>query len=172
MTATAGASRGDRRGIFPPGAATVSAAGGGGHAVAGPGLPVVWLAAVVLAAGGVSLLLAGSAGLWLRGEPVTVADGDVVIEPGRENLRRLHTALSGVALRRRDVPAPRRLAALPVVTIATSYGPVGCLLERGRQDWARLRQGAGPVPVADVSVLVASAGEAWALRRRLKESGR
>ncbi len=172
MTATAIASLGDRRGVVPPGAATASAVGGGGHAVAGPGLPVVVLAAAVLAADGVSLLLVGSAALWLRGEPVTVADADVVIEPGAHILRRLHSALAGVALRPRDVPPPHRLAGLPIVTIATSYGPVDCLLERGRQDWEQLRQGAGQVAVADVNVLVASADDAWALRRRFKGSGR
>jgi len=131
----------------------------------------VVLAAAVLVADGVSLLLVGSAALWLRGEPVTVGDVDVVIEPGRENLRRLHAALSGVALRPRDIPAPHRLAGVPVVTIATSYGRVDCLLERGRRDWARLREAAGPVAVADVSVLVASADDAWALRRRFKGPG-
>ena len=134
MTATAIASRGDRRGVFPPGAATASAVGGGGHAVAGPGVPVVVLAAAVLAADGV-LLLVGSAALRLRGEPVTVADADVVIEPGAQNVRCLHSALAGVALRPRDVPPPNRLAGLPVVTIRTSYGRVDCLLERGRRDW-------------------------------------
>src|SRR5215470_11255205 len=100
----------------------------------------------------------------------SVGDVDVVIEPSRENLRRLRAALAGVALRPRDVPAPHRLAVLPVVTIATSYGRVDCLLEPGRRDWARLRQAAGPVMVADVSVLVASADDAWALRRRFKGS--
>ena len=169
MTATAIASRRDGRGVLRPGAATASAVGGGSHAVAGPGLPVVVLAAAVLAADGVSLLLVGSAALWLRGEPVTVADVDVVIEPGAQNVRCLHSALAGVALRRRDVPPPHRLAGLPIVTVATSYGRVDCLLERGRRDWEQLRQGAGPVAVADVNVLVASADDAWALRSRFKE---
>jgi hypothetical protein len=154
-----------------PGAATASPVGGGGRAVAGPGLPVVVLAAAVLAADGMSLLLVGSAALWLRGEPVTVADVDVVIEPGAQILPCLHAALADVALRPRDVPAPHRLAGLPVVTIATSYGRVDCLLERGRRDWVRLQEAAGPVAVADVSVLVATADDAWALRRRFKGSG-
>ena len=168
MTATAIASRRDGRGVLRPGAATASAVGGGSHAVAGPGLPVVVLAAAVLAADGV-LLLVGSAALRLRGEPVTVADADVVIEPGAQNVRCLHSALAGVALRRRDVPPPHRLAGLPIVTVATSYGRVDCLLERDRRDWEQLRQGAGPVAVADVNVLVASADDAWALRSRFKE---
>ena len=172
MNATAIASRRDGRGVVPRGAAASSASAGGGHAVARPGLPGVVLAAAVLAADGVSLLLVGSAALWLRGEPATVGDVDVVIEPGQENLRRLHAALAGVALRPGDVPPPHRLAGLPIVTIPTSYGRVDCLLERGRRDWARLREAGGPVAVADVNVLVASAEDAWALRRRFKGSGR
>jgi hypothetical protein len=57
------------------------------------------MAAAALAADGVSLLLVGSAALWLRGDPVTVGDVEVVIESGSENLRRLHAALAGVAVR-------------------------------------------------------------------------
>jgi hypothetical protein len=41
-----------------------------------------------------------------------------------------------------------------------------CMLERGRRDWDRLRQSARYVTVADAPVLVASAADAWALRRR------
>jgi hypothetical protein len=46
---------------------------------------------------------------------------------------------------------------------------VDCLLERGRRDWEQLRQGAGYVAVADAPVLVASADDAWALRRRFRK---
>src|SRR5260370_2737554 len=97
---------------------------------------------------------------------------DVVMEPGAQTLPGLHAALAGVALRGRDGPRPHRLAGLPIVTIRTWYGRVDCLLERGRRDWEQLRWGAGPVAVADVNVLVASADDAWALRRRFKGSGR
>jgi hypothetical protein len=69
------------------------------------GLPVVALAAAVLAAERVSFVLVGSAALWLRGEPVTVGDVDVVIEPGDANLRRLGEALAGLAVGRGEVPA-------------------------------------------------------------------
>jgi hypothetical protein len=171
MTLRARASVRDGRGAFLLGAAPASASTGGGHAVAGHGVPVVVLAAAVLAAEGVSFLLVGSAALWLRGEPVTVGDVDVVIEPGLENLRRLHAAMVRLALRPRHVPAPRRLAGLPIVAMATSYGRVDCLLDRGRRDWERLYRGAGLVPVAEVNVLVAGADDAWALRRRFKGSG-
>ena len=54
----------------------------GESALAGPGFPAVVLAAAVLAAEQVSGVLVGSAALWLRGEPVSVGDVDVVIEPG------------------------------------------------------------------------------------------
>lgn len=74
------------------------------------GLPLAVLAAAVLTAEGVSLLLVGSAALWLRGEPVNVGDVDAVVEPGMDNLRRLHSALAGLALRPRNVPQPSRPA--------------------------------------------------------------
>src|SRR5260221_1223708 len=60
MTATAIASSRDGRGVFLLGAAA-SASAAGGHAVAGPGVPEVVLAAAALAADGVSFLLVGSA---------------------------------------------------------------------------------------------------------------
>jgi hypothetical protein len=77
-----------------------------------------------------------------------------------------------VVLRPRDVPPPQRLAGMPVITVATSYGRVDCLLERGCEGWEQLRWGADLVAVTDVNVLVASAADAWALRRRFKGSGR
>ncbi|MGH3407480.1 MAG: hypothetical protein ACRDRJ_34020 [Streptosporangiaceae bacterium] len=126
------------------------------------------LAAAVLAADGVSLLLVGSAALWLRGERVPVGDVDVVIKPGEQNLHYLHAALADLALRPRAVPPPHRLAQQPIVTVATSYGRVDCLLERGRRDWGRLRRSADPVAVADVSILVAGRADTWALRRRFR----
>ena len=136
-----------------------------------PGLPVVVLAAAVLAAERVSFVLVGSAALWLRGEQVSVGDVDVVIEPGEANLRSLREALAGLAVRPGEVPAVHRLRDLSVTTVVSSYGRVDCLLERGRRDWDQLRQGAGYVAVADAPVLVAGAGDAWALRRRFKKSG-
>ncbi len=133
------------------------------------GLPVSVLAAAVLAAENVPFVLVGSAALWLRGEHVTVGDADVVIEPGEASLRRAHEALAQLAIRPRTVPTVHRLRDLSVATVVTSYGRVDCLLERGRLDWDRLRRGAGYVAVADVKVLVASADDAWALRRRFRK---
>jgi hypothetical protein len=128
------------------------------------------LAAAVLAAEGVSSLLVGSAALWLRGEVIDVGDADVVIEPGGGNLGRLRDALAGIATG--PVPSAGRLAGGSVMRVMTAYGTVDCLLERGRQDWARLRCGAGLVPVADVPVLVAARADAWDLRRRHKDRRR
>jgi hypothetical protein len=145
------------------------APGVGGAAVAGSGFPVVVLAAAVLAAERVSGVLVGSAAFWLRGEPVSVGDVDVVIEPGEANLRRLHEALGGLAARPAAVPAVHRLREVPVATIFSSYGRVDCMLERGRCDWESLRQNASYVAVADVRVLVASAADAWALRKRFRK---
>jgi hypothetical protein len=135
----------------------------------GSTLPAGVLAAAVLAAERVSSVLVGSAALWLRGEQVTVGDADVVIEPGEPNLRRLHEALAGLAIRPETVPAVHRMRDLPVATAVTSYGRVDCLLERGRRDWHQLHHRAGYVAVADALVLVASADDAWALRRRFKK---
>jgi len=140
----------------------------GEAAVAGSGFPVVVLAAAILAAEQVSGVLVGSAALWLRGEPVSVGDVDVVIEPGEANLRRLHEALCGLAVRSEAVPAVHRLREISVATVFSSYGRVDCMLERGRRDWEQLRAGAGYVPVADVEVLVASAADARALRARFR----
>jgi len=141
----------------------------GDAAQVGSGFPVVVLAAAVLAAEQVSGLLVGSAALWLRGEPVSVGDVDVVIEPGEANLLRLREALSSLAVRPDAVPAVHRLRDISIATVFSSYGRVDCLLERGRRDWAQLRAGAGYVAVADVQVLVASAADAWALRKRFRK---
>jgi hypothetical protein len=127
------------------------------------------LAAAVLAAEDVSFLLAGSAALWLHGEPIAVADADVVVEPGGQNLRRLGEALARMALRPREVPPARDFPLLHLVSVTTSYGRIDCLLERGRLDWQRLRQSSVMIPVADARVLVAARADAWALRRRFKE---
>lgn|GEM_PF-2099226 len=141
----------------------------GESATAGPGFPAVVLAAAVLAAEQVSGVLVGSAALWLRGEPVSVGDVDVVIEPGERNLRRLHEALTDLAVQPEAVPAVHRLREISIATVFSSYGRVDCMLERGRHDWQWLRPGAGYVPVADVRVLVASAADAWALRARFRK---
>ena len=87
----------------------VEAPGIGEAAVAGPEFPVVVLAAAVLAAERVSGVPVRSAALWLGGEPVSVGDVDVAIEPGEANLRRLHQALAGLAIRPAAVPAVHRL---------------------------------------------------------------
>jgi len=114
------------------------------------------------------LILHTVAALWLRGEVIYVEDADVVIEPGEGNLRRLGDALAEIATG--PVPSAGRLAGGSVMRVMTAYGTVDCLLERGRQDWGRLRCGAGLALVADVPVLVAARGDAWDLRRRYKDS--
>jgi hypothetical protein len=129
--------------------------------------PSAVLAAAVLAAEEVSFLLVGSAALWLRGEITTVADADAVIEPGEHNAYRLGEALAGIAIG--PAPSMSSLRGRSVVRVMTAYGNLDCLLERGRQDWGRLRGGAGFLPVAGVPVLVAASADAWELRRRYKE---
>ena len=126
------------------------------------------LAAAIMAAEGVSLLLVGSAALWLHDEPIPVGDADVVVEPGEENLQRLGDALAGFALRPQEIPRVRALPWLNVLRVVTSYGIVDCLLERGRLDWQTLHQSAVRIPVADVDVPVAAEADVWALRYRFK----
>lgn len=133
------------------------------------GCPVPVLAAAILAAEGVSLLLVGSAALWLHGEPISVADADVVIEPAEQNLRRLGEALAWLALRPRAIPRAADFPLLHVLSVMTCYGRVDCLLERGRLDWERLRRSSVSIPVADASVVVAARADAWALRHQFKE---
>jgi hypothetical protein len=141
----------------------------GGAARNGQAMPDVVLAAGVLAAEEVSFLLVGSAALWLRGEPIGVGDVDAVIEPGEANLRRLHEVLTRLTIGPATITAVGRLAGLSIVSALTPYGKIDALLERGRRDWDRLRQGAGYLAIADVPVLVASADDAWALRHRFKK---
>ena len=132
--------------------------------------PSAVLGAAVLAAEEVSFVLVGSAALWLRGEIAEiadVADADAVIEPGERNIHRLRGALDGIAIG--PVPSVDSLSGGSVVPVATAYGKVDCLVERGRRDWGRLRRGAGHLLVADVPVLVASSADAWNLRRQHKE---
>ena len=131
--------------------------------------PAPVLAAAILAAEDVSFLLVGSAALWLHAEPIAVADADVVIDPGERNLRRLHEALTRLALRPWAIPRVRDFPLLHLASVTTSYGKVDCLLERGRLDWQRLRQPAVTIPVADAGVVVAARADAWALRRQFKE---
>ena len=126
------------------------------------------LAAAVLVAEGVSVVLVGSAALWLHGQPVPVGDADAVIEPSGQNLRRLGQVLDWLAFRPRAVPPVRAFPVLHLVSVTTSYGRIDCLLERGRVDWERLRQSAVRIPVADAGVLVAARAEVLALRRRFK----
>jgi hypothetical protein len=131
--------------------------------------PVPVLAAAILAAEGVSFVLVGSAALWLHGEPIPVADADVVIDPAEENLHRLGDALAEFALRHQELPRVRALPWLNVLRVVTSYGIVDCLLERGRLDWQKVCQSAVGIPVADVHVPVAARADVWDLRHRFKE---
>jgi hypothetical protein len=129
--------------------------------------PAGVLAAAVIAAEDVSFVLVGSAALWLRGEVTAVADADVVVDPVERNILHLRDTLAGIAVR--PVPPVHRFLGASVIPVMTAYGKVDCLLERGRQDWSRLRRGADFLPVADVLVLVAASADAWDLRRRHKE---
>jgi hypothetical protein len=125
------------------------------------------LLAAVLAAEEVSFVLVGSAGLHLHGQRIRVRDIDAVPAPGMENLGRLHSVLTELAIDG-QVPAVRSLATADLVSVRTGYGTLDCLMERGRRDWDRLRAGARPFDVAGVRVLVARAADIRVLRLRFK----
>lgn len=131
-------------------------------------MPRTALLAAVLVAERVSFVLVGSAALRLQGERISVSDIDVVPDPSEANLATLHAALTALATRRRVVPPPRSLAALDTVSVPTMYGKLDCLLIRGRQNWEGLRRNAAPIVVAGAEVMVASAADAWALRRAFR----
>lgn len=121
-------------------------------------------AAVVVAAGGEAVVV-GSTALRLRGAPLAVRDLDLVPPPhGLERLWRALPALGVV-----DLPPVAWLRDIPMVSLSTSYGPVDVFTERGRTDHARLLAGASVLSVDGVPVTVASAADAWELRRRFKD---
>ncbi len=151
------------------GAKPVAPVAGQPQAVTSARYPQPLLAAAIIAVDGVSFLLVGSGALWLRGEPITVADADLVVEPGEQNACRLHAALTELAVRPQLLPAPRSLHRLDILGVTSSFGRIDCLLRRGRDDWQRLLRSAGSVNVADAEVRVASASDAWALRRKFKK---
>jgi hypothetical protein len=134
-------------------------------------VPAILLLAAVLAAEDVSFVLVGSAALYLCGYVIPVADIDAVPAPDAGNLARLHAALA-VLVRGGRVPSIRSLGAADVVSVATSFGRLDCLLGRGRRDWDSLRDGARQVRVADTGVTVASAATVTALRRSHKRTRR
>jgi hypothetical protein len=141
-----------------------------GRGRCGEAVPATMLLAAVLAAQGRVVRPRRQRGLRLRGEQVRVPDIDAVPAPGGENLERLHAVLADLAVTGK-VPAARSLATAHLVTVRTGYGTLDCLLDRGRQDWCRLRAGAGPFTVAGERVLAASADDIRWLRTRFKERG-
>lgn len=130
-------------------------------------MPPILLLAAVLAADGVSYVLIGSAGLYLRGHRGPVGGIDAVPAPDQANLERLHDVLTDLAVGSRCPPA-RLLATTDLVPVRTSYGKVDCLLARGRREWARLAEGAETFDVCGVPVLTASVGDLRRLRSRHK----
>lgn len=130
-------------------------------------MPPILLLAAVLAADGVSYVLVGSAGLYLRGHLGPVGDIDAVPAPDPANLERLRDVLTDLAVGSKCPPV-RLLATADLVQVRTSYGKVDCLLARGRRDWARLVAGAETFDVCGVPVLTAGVGDLRALRSRYK----
>ena len=131
-------------------------------------MPTVLLLAGILAAEGVSFVLVGSGALLLRGEPIAVGDGDVVIEPESTNIGRLVAALRWLALKPDNLPTLAALESRDVLAVVTSYGRLDCMLRRGRLEWGPLSERAEVLEVVGVGVSVAAADDAWRLRRAFK----
>ena len=129
------------------------------------------LAAAVLQAEGVACLVAGSTALLLHGANVPVGDLDIIIGPEGENVRLLYRVLYRVTSRRRGLPPISRWPEIDMVSAATSFGKIDCLLERGRAEWERFYSGSSVFLIADAPVRVVSKTDAWALRRCYKEAG-
>lgn len=98
---------------------------------------------------------------------VQVSDADIVVEPGPVNLLRLRRLLNALSLQ--ENAGSQTLTRRSIVSVSTSFGRLDCMLERGRQEWARLRENASYVEVAGVPVLVASLADAEALRATYKQ---
>lgn len=99
--------------------------------------------------------------------PIEVHDVDVVIEPNEANVARLGAVLEMLSLSPISL-APAVLTGRSIVSVATSFGRLDCMLERGRKDWCGLHDRASWLEVAGVPVLVASLADAQALRARYK----
>jgi hypothetical protein len=125
------------------------------------------LLAAVLASEGLSFVLVGSAAMELRGVEIDVHDVDVVVEPSKPNIERLGAVLETLSLSPIAL-SQFLLAGRSIVSVATSFGALDCMLERGRKDWWGLREKASWLDVAGVPVLVASLADARALRARYK----
>jgi len=113
-------------------------------------------------------VVVGSTALVLHGYQFTVRDLDLVPAPDPVALTQLREALVPLVVRG-PVPSVGRLQLASVVSLATSFGPVDLLLERGRIDHLALRTESTLIDVAGVPVPVASAAAALALRLRFKE---
>lgn len=114
-------------------------------------------------------MVVGSTALVLRGHHLTVRDLDLVPAPNPDSLAALRTALQPLVVRG-GVPSVGQLERASVVSLATSFGPVDLLLERGRVDHPALHAASSLIEVAGVAVPVASAAAALALRRRFEEA--
>jgi hypothetical protein len=129
--------------------------------------PSILLLAAVLAAEGVSYVLLGSAGMYLRGFRGAIGDIDAVPAPDRVNLERLHDVLADLAIGK-ECPPVKVLVRADLVQLHTSYGRLDCLLAKGRRDWATLVARAQAFDVFGVPVLTATTADLRAPRSRHK----
>jgi len=115
------------------------------------------------------MVVVGSAALWLHEEPLAVHDLDIVLAPQHENFLVAVSALAVLGTSPADLPPLPMLQSAQLLSVATGYGGVDLMLERGRRSYADLAGGATIVDVYGAKVRIASREDAWALRARFKQ---
>ncbi len=122
----------------------------------------------VFAAEGLSLLVIGSAALWLRGVAIDVGDLDVVPDLSEGALRALCDVLGRYRLPRTSPPRVEAVLGVGIWSAQTAFGHIDVMVDTARREGAGLWDRSGLVPVLDAEVRVASSDDAWALRRKFK----
>jgi hypothetical protein len=120
----------------------------------------------MLVAGGVQLLVVGSAALMAHGDLPTAGDLDIVPAGDERNLECLRQELARLAGR---TVGP--LAERDVVRVTTSFGIIDVMVGRGRFEFDSLLARSCGHDVYGVNVAIASRHDAWRLRRRFKAAG-
>ena len=113
------------------------------------------------------LVVVGGCALMLHGRDHAPADLDLVPEPSLANLQRLFDAVGafGVPGRERR-PNDHVMLTGEIVRVTTSVGPIDVLLERGREEYAALDQGARSISVREREVRVAAVDDVLEMRAR------
>jgi hypothetical protein len=127
------------------------------------------LGAATLVALGVELVVVGGCALLLHDAADRCGDLDIVPEPSAANLDRLCRALG--ELRVKKPPSARLLAANPLMSVSSIFGPIDIMIATAKREYAELARRADRVPVGGVPVPLATVADALRLRAEFKGSG-